>query len=408
VDSRLIEAGMRRVDFGRRADVTVVNTCTVTAPSDRQSRQLVNRAFRASPDGLVFVMGCWPRFRKEEAGMVADRAVLIEVHEPLRAAEAILDHVKASGLWDRRVETPAGERKPAPTVTRPPLKIQDGCDGDCAYCAVRIARGPSRSTPLEQVMASLEQLSDDGFPEVVLTGINLGSWGRDLDPPAAFADLLSAFVRRRPVSRIRLSSVEPQEMTPALLDLMARPESGICHHLHLPLQSGSDRVLNAMGRPYRAADYADLVMEAAQRMDSVFLGADVIIGLPQEGEKEFAETVDLIRRLPLTFLHVFPFSPRPSTEAFHMKPTASQGEVKRRGALLREMAEQMRRRFWESHRGKIRQAVVESRRCDRTGNLVAITDNFIPVRISGPDSLMGRLIPVRIRDVGDRVSGDPA
>lgn len=396
------------MEFGRPADVTVVNTCTVTAPSDRQSRQLVNRAFRASPDGLVFVMGCWPRFRKEEAGMVDDRAVMIEVHDPLRAAEAILEHVQGSGLWDRRSPVEAEERRYGPTVTRPPLKIQDGCDGSCAYCAVRIARGRSRSTPLEEVISSLGRLSDMGVEEAVLTGINLGSWGRDLDPPAALTDLLEACVQRRPVSRIRLSSVEPQEVAPALLSVMARRESGICHHLHLPLQSGSDRVLAAMERPYRAADYADIVRRAAGRMEGVFLGADVIIGLPEEGEREFSETVELIRNLPLTFLHVFPFSPRPGTEAAAMTATASPGEVKRRSALLREMAEEMRRGFWESHKGKVRQAVVESRRCDRTGDLVAVTDNFIPVRIPGPDSLMGRLVPVRILEVGERVSGEPA
>jgi len=374
-------------------DVTVVNTCTVTGVADRQSRQALYRARRASPHGVVVVVGCWARLQGAtweglEGVVVASGAT------PQRMAFEVLAAIGGgvepdAALMDIR---PTSIQGPLPSA-RVPLRIQDGCDQNCAYCAVRLARPKPVSMPSDVVLASLEDLGEKGTQEVVLTGINLGAWGREqavTSGPSDLAGLLELIAERTDLPRIRISSIEPFDVSDRLLGVMAEHGDRVCAHLHMPLQSGSDQVLRLMRRPYRAEDYRLVVHRARELMPDVCLGADVIAGLPGAGDEAFESTARMIEELPLSYLHVFPFSARPGTDAADLAPHVDIHVAKDRAARLRTLSKKKRLAFYESQVGRVRDVAMEGRLCRETRLPVGMTDNFIPVRVRQAVAPTGR------------------
>ena len=257
------------------------------------------------------------------------------------------------------------------------LKVQDGCQAFCAYCIVPYARGPSRSLPLEEVVAGFARLRGAGYDEVVLTGVHLGNWGRDLDPPRHFAQVLDA-AEASGVVRVRLSSLEPGEVSFEVVRRLAA-SSVLCPHLHVPLQAGSDRILAAMGRPYTAAAFVEAVRGAAAAIPGLCLGCDVIVGFPGEGDAEFTATERLLEALPVSYLHVFPFSPRRGTPAWDMEPKTAAPVVKERARRLRALSKRKQQEFWRAQVGRRVPALVEDG--PRDGCLRTRTRNYVPVAV---------------------------
>jgi threonylcarbamoyladenosine tRNA methylthiotransferase MtaB len=312
-------------------------------------------------------------------------------------------NVKVSSLTEERA-APFGEVSAFGTHTRAFVKIQDGCDARCSYCIVPDARGPNRSRPAAEVVDQVEKLAAAGYREIVLTGVHLGTWGRDLSPPGTLAALLNRLATAPAPARLRLSSIEPTEFTPDLMDVLQSER--ICPHLHIPLQSGSSKILRLMGRPYDAGEYARLAEELSRRVPDLGFGADVIAGFPGEGVKEFGDTVELLEKLPLSYLHVFPFSKRPGTAAADFSGQVEGEERRRRAAVLRKLGREKAQVFCRERIGRIYDALIETQADRETGLGKALTGNYLKVLIKVPEDARNTIQRIRITSVkGGKVFG---
>jgi threonylcarbamoyladenosine tRNA methylthiotransferase MtaB len=402
----LRDQGWTEVRATETADVCIVNTCTVTQKASMQSRQTIRKLQRRFGRARIVVTGCYAQTAPAEIEAIggvdfifghsykSDIPRLIVRHFGDRPADPARFHDDI-----RRQHTFA--LPPAPAVgarTRPFLKIQDGCNRFCTYCIVPYARGPSRSLPRAQVMAQLHHLAQMEHREVVLTGIHLGTYGLDATPPDSLTDLLQAIEDEGPAIRIRLSSLEPDELDENLIAMMARSRK-LCPHLHLPLQSGDDAILARMKRPYDRAQFERIVYAVQAQMPSAAIGADVLVGFPGESDQAFGRTCDLVDALPLSYLHVFPFSPRPGTPAFHFDHRVPDHVIKERTAVIRRIGREKKRVFMARHIGSTCEILVETRRDRASGLLKGIAANYLTVLLEGDDRLMNRCIAVEIQSV---------
>ncbi len=402
IADRLLELGWRPAPSGHPADVCIVNTCTVTGRASMQSRQAVRQLRRAHPGARVVVTGCYAQAspddvaRLEEADLVVNQADKLAIPDLLSAwIPAPVRPARPISAEHRIQPQPAAR---ASGRTRPFLKVQDGCNSFCAYCIVPYARGPSRSLPPAAVIEAIDRLAGDGVAEVVLTGIHLGAYGADLNPPTDLLDLLVRIRDATRMPRVRLSSIEPLEMSDAILDLVAG-DRRFCRHLHLPLQSGDDGILARMGRPYTRARFAERLGAARARLPEAALGTDVLVGFPGETEAAFEQTVALIEDLPLTHLHVFPFSPRPGTPAAGYTPRIPERIVKERCRRLRLLGARKKAAFQSAFLGRVLEVLVENRRDPAGGHLTGLSGNYLSVRLEGGDECLGRILPVRLESL---------
>lgn len=401
-DADLLMARLREfaveVPFKEKADLYIINSCTVTGAADRQSRQMIYRARRLNPEAKVVLTGCMPtvdmRGSKRIPGV--DQIFAVNHHERLVAFIQKL----AGGEPDQPL-------KPLMTAdvnwrARPFLKVQDGCGNACSYCIVPRARGFSHSvlTPVG-VRKKLQSLAQQGFCEVVLTGIRLGQYGKDLQPQTSLVELLSFCMDAIP--RIRLSSLEPQEVIPALMDLMVSAPSKICNHLHIPVQSGNDQILKAMNRPYEAKRIWQLFEELKKKLPDMALGTDLIVGFPGETDQQFESSLQLVEQSPLTHLHVFSFSPRPATPAAGLANPVPDEVKQHRVALLRDAGQQKMELFAGTQVGKVRHVLVEKQR-RKDGLLTGLTENYLRVVFEGKSGWVGKLVPVRLHSA-HRIEG---
>lgn len=360
--------GLRPARRGQAAATVVLFTCTVTGAAARQSRQAARRLARAHPGAQVIVTGCdaqaEPHAYAGEGFQVLGRSRLARLADIIAQGESL-----PPGAPPPPDQGPfcQGWEAPGPRRTRGLLKVQDGCDAFCAYCIVPHTRGRPRSLAAGSAAAAFASLAQAGAAEVVLTGIHLGRWGWDLQPRQELGHLIRELLAAHPGPRLRLSSLESAEITDDLLEMLAG-EPRLCPHLHVPLQSGSDKVLKAMGRPYTARQYAAKVSQAAALLPGLCLGADVLAGLPGEDEAAFQETLALVSDLPLAYLHVFPYSPRPGTPAAGLPGRPPNQEVRRRSQILRELGRVKRLEFLRSQVGRPLSAVVEGSGLGRTAN----------------------------------------
>ncbi len=414
IREQFLRAGYTVTPFDALADVYVVNTCTVTSKSDRDSRRLARRARRINPAAIVVVTGCYAQTDASAVGAVdgvdlvignTDKHRVVELVQ--RAADGDGPHVVVGDIHARRAfaDPPiAGFAD----HTRAFVKIQDGCDGHCAYCIVPRARGPSRSRPPGDVLRQVRRLAQAGHREVILVGVHLGRYGRDLHEPVSLADLVQRITALEDLARVRLSSIEPGEVDDALIDL-ARGNDKVCPHFHIPLQSGADTVLRRMNRPYDAALYADLIRRLAARIPHCGLGADVMVGFPGETDEEFQQTRRLVNALPLTYLHVFSYSPRPGTPAADMPGHVQEELKKRRCRDLRAVSQAKHAHFCRQLLGRDLNVIVEPRR-EPGSPLRGVAGNYVKVTFTGPDEWVGRLICVRgvaVADHGLRAVASP-
>lgn len=388
---------VRVVPPGEPSDLAVVNACTVTGSADRDGRACVYRALR-STQGTVFLTGCLAMRLRAWASLDEDR---LRVIPETRNRDALIAALRADILGlAANGPSDTGENStphPAPRPARPLVKVQDGCDHSCAFCIVPHVRGPSRSVPMTEVLARVQNEVARGASEVVLTGVDLGAWGRDLDPQRTLADLLQAVLDLETGLRFRLSSIEPDRLDDRLMDLLAgHPD--LCPHLHVPVQSGSDRILRAMRRPHTAAEVTARLATVAARIPDLTLGLDVLCGFPGEDDDDFEATLALARTLPVTYLHVFPFSPRPGTEAATMGPTPARSVVVRRCAVLRDFSTSRREVRALAKVGRVIE-VVDIRRLPSGGVESLSSDYFKTIRQAASDPVPGRH---RVQVVGNR------
>jgi threonylcarbamoyladenosine tRNA methylthiotransferase MtaB len=393
--------GWKRASEEEQADVGIINTCTVTGKASMQSRQAIRQFIRRHPTARIIVTGCYAQTSPDEIERIKGVHYIVgqfaKSDIPRLIIESLPDTTPGPVRLVKRLPRTAKFNLPNGPAhgrrTRPFLKIQDGCDRFCTYCIVPHARGPSRSMPRDAVLERLIHLGRRGFREVVLTGIHLGAYGRDLTPPVDLMNLLAQIEDLKPVERLRLSSIEPDEIYQDLVALLAA-STVYCPHLHLPLQSGDDHVLQRMHRPYDRSDLARTVRMIHNAMPQAAIGADVLVGFPGESQTAFDHTCELVAELPLAYLHVFPFSARPGTPAFHFPDPVPDQTIKIRTAKLRKLGHQKKRAFIKANMGRIHHVLIEGRRDRRTGWLKGLTANYIPTMIEGDDHLMNRIVTV--------------
>ena len=408
------QSSYQETDDSRRADVVVVNSCTVTHRSDQQVRQLVRRFRRQNPQARLVVTGCYAqRSPRELAGIPGVTVVignshkdrLVQLSEQVAvspAGFAELAPIYRDSFDGSRALQPIPARQTGGR-TRPFVKIQDGCDARCTYCIIPLVRGPGRSLPPAQVVAQVRRLVAIGFREIVLTGIHLGTYGRHLDPPFRLHRLLEELLRIDRLELLRLSSIEPMELSRRVIRIVEGSQGRIAPHFHICLQSGCDRTLKRMLRPYTTARFASLVEEIRERIPEAGIGTDLIAGFPGEDEREHRESRRFVKRMPFSYLHVFPYSDRSGTAASQMDDKIAPSAIRRRCRELREISDSKNSRFRQSFIGERLSALTldqieESRRSVITGNyLKGLVDPALPpnrivsLRVVGEDDA-GRLL----------------
>jgi threonylcarbamoyladenosine tRNA methylthiotransferase MtaB len=377
--------GLESVCERSAADLVVLNTCTVTSSADEDVRQTIRRVHRENPDARILVTGCYAQRAPHELAslpgvgwvvgnshknQIADLVTISGAAAPYHGNIYVGDIFGQRDFLCAPVEDAAGDR------TRPNLKIQDGCNNRCSFCIIPFVRGRSRSAPADYVVEQVRGLARR-YREIVLSGINLGRWGREPGSPMKLADLIVKVLGETEVERLRLSSVEPMDFSGDLLGLMAASPR-IAKHVHAPLQSGSDRILRRMHRKYRARHYADRILKARALMPNAAIGADVMVGFPGETDADFEESRQFIESLPFTYLHVFTYSERPGTPAADWADTVPIPVRKQRNQILRELGALKNRRFRESIVGTTVSAVT----LHEPG--VALSDNYLKVELAVP------------------------
>lgn len=424
IERQLVDRGYAASGEAGSADVVVVNTCTVTAAADLQARQAIRAIHRDNPAARIVVTGCYAQRAPDElAGLEGVSWVVGNSHKPEipRLVEQIAASTNSNGRPDfvplAIIENNLDSRSLAPATilignmqeqtallaapvlggeaghTRPFLKIQDGCNKRCSYCVIPRVRGRSRSLPSVQVIKEIRALCAAGAREIALSGIDLGNYGRDLAPRTTLEELLRRILKETEIERVRISSVEPMDVTEDLIAIFVATER-LARHFHMPMQSGSDRILKAMHRWYRAEHYARRAELVREWLPDAAIGADVIGGFPGETEADHQATLSLIERLPLTYLHAFSFSPRPGTEAAELPNQVPEPLVARRAGELRDLGQRKKVAFQREQLGK-RVRVLTLRRSPRTVSdsrmgedspgpwTRALSSNYLDVRVTG-------------------------
>ena len=403
--SSFTEREVEVVPFSQAADVYVVNTCAVTAKAGAQSRQLIRRALRANPEARLVVTGCYAQIASQKILEIVEQPLCIvgngHKHELVEIAMANqhCDLEMFMGDISRNEEICPLEVRDFGGRTRAYLKIQDGCNSFCSYCIVPFTRGRSRSQLPEQVLRQARIFAEEGYRELVVTGIHTGTYGQDLEPSTDLLSLMRTLLAGSSL-RYRISSLDPGEITDELLELMAT-EANLMPHLHIPLQSGDDRILAKMHRRYSRDDFAGLIDRVKKILPDAAIGVDVMAGFPGEDDEAFQNTYALLAGLPVTYLHVFPYSKRPGTVAAGMDGQVLKQVKDERVAALRELDILKRNEFYTAHLGEVREALVESGGRRKSAGMKGFTDNYIPVRFPASADTANQLRRVKLERLGD-------
>ena len=427
IERQLADLGMRRVDEVVKAEIVVLNTCTVTSAADHDARAAVRRVRRQRPEAKILITGCYAQrapqevaslegvtwvignSHKHQIGNIVGQSsgggfVRLESLQKTFAGDEGAAKIYSSDIF-AHTELQTAPVFDATDRTRPNLKVQDGCNNRCSFCVIPFVRGQSRSLVVEDVIREIEALERAGYREIVISGINLGRWGRDFVPQKRFIDLLNRILERCSIEKLRLSSVEPMDWTEELIALMAS-SSRIAKHAHVPLQSGSDRILRKMHRKYRPWHYAEKVEKIRALMPNAAIGADVMVGFPGETEELFEESRQFIEQLPVTYLHVFTYSPRPGTPAAEMPEQVPIEVARQRNRVLRDLSAEKNLTFRSRFVGRTIEAITLSRTVGPATD--ALSDNYLKVQIRGQHEA-NRLVRVKVNSVSDHgLQGDLA
>lgn len=389
-----------RVSADSHADIYVINTCTVTDTADRKCRQAVRKFVHRNPDAFIAVVGCYAQLRPGEAASIEGVDLVLGTYEKFDVASYIDNLQKRTAPEIHSCESvdndgfmsswSAGDR------TRSFLKVQDGCDYHCSYCTVPLARGKSRNPAVSEIVAEAQKIVASGVMEIVLTGVNVGDFGKSTGEN--LEKLLDNLMMVNGLRRLRLSSIEPNLVTDRIIDMISEGRV-LLPHFHMPLQSGNDRVLGLMRRRYRREVFRDRVMKIRERIPDAGIGADVIVGFPGESEEDHADTYSFLESLPLSYLHVFAFSPRPGTPAADLPGAVSRQEKEKRSRQLIRLSESRRMQFMRGESGQVHEVLFEKRGHD--GTVAGLTGNYIRVMTPWTKGLPGSIRQVKLTTLRD-------
>ena len=412
IQERLAGEACAFVRFEEPADVYVVNTCTVTDRADWEARQLVRKARRRNPAARVVVTGCYAQVSPEEVSRLPGVDFVVGLNRMDELVHYVRDGEPGAGPVvsvgnprDERGVSVLGARGSLGR-TRAFLKVQEGCNFACSYCIIPTARGRSRSVPPEEVLEQVRGLAEAGFAEIVLTGIHLGGYGHDLAPRVSLSELVRRIAGSGLIRRLRLSSLDPREVTDELLEVMAGSEV-ICPHLHVCVQAGEDGILKKMRRNYDTAFFARLMARAREKLPRAALGTDVIVGFPGETDAAFGASLDFLADSPLTYFHVFPYSARRGTPAVGMSDQVPPVEKKDRSRRARELGTRKKHEFYRSEIGRRVSVLVEEPVAGEPGGVKGYSRNYLPVLLAGGRELVHREVRVRLQQwSGGRLWGE--
>ncbi|HBR16675.1 MAG: tRNA (N(6)-L-threonylcarbamoyladenosine(37)-C(2))-methylthiotransferase MtaB [Deltaproteobacteria bacterium RIFCSPLOWO2_12_FULL_43_16] len=414
-DSSAIEAILKENNFeiansSESADVFIINTCTVTGKADYQSRQIIRRAKVANPDAVIIVTGCYAQVSAQEVAQIEGVDYVLGNPEK----ERFLQYIREGKRKTPKIDVSEANKVRPLTLrasgssgrTRANLKVQDGCNNSCSYCIIPKARGISRSLPVYDILQEIDGLVANGYKEIILTGIHLGAYGLDLDSKTNIASLIKVIDGNNYPCRFRISSLDPDEVSNELIKVIAESKT-ICNHLHLPLQSGDDAILNKMNRKYTGKLFAERVEKAVNSISEVSIGVDVIVGFPGEGEKEFLTTYSMLESLPIAYMHIFPFSKRKGTLAADFPNHIDARVIKERCERFRILDKIKRKGFYEKFIGKKLAVLTETSLDKETGFSTGRSRNYIPFLIKGDNKIKNTEIAVVAHKIhGDRMIGD--
>lgn len=392
MEHALNNAGHQIVEMLEKPDICIINTCTVTSKADYQSRQLINRALKNN--AKVIVTGCYAELNNEQIKNIDNNIEVIRNNNKSNIINMIPNEYSSGNINFSKYAR-----------HRPAVKVQDGCNYSCSYCAIPMARGRSRSIPIDRVISEIKFYESLGYKEIVLTGIHLGTYGLDLKPKKSLSMLLDNILKNTNIPRIRISSLEIKEIDDKFLELLT--EERICKHLHIPLQSGDDNILKLMNRTYSTKDFLSGIERIIKKVPEISIGTDVIVGFPSEGEVEFENTKKLIESIPFSYLHVFPYSPRPRTKAVTFSGQVAGAIKKERVTILREIGMAKKEDYIEKNIGKSLDIIVEDR-CE--DGVIGTAGNYIKVLVTDENNIKeGMLVNVHVLGHKDGIAiGIPA
>lgn len=400
--ARLFEKGAyQKVDFKEKADVYVINTCSVTENADRECKQIVKSALNISPDAFIAVIGCYAQLKPEAISKIDGVDLVLGANEKFnilnyledlnKRPETIIHSCEIDSVNSFVGSYSLGDR------TRTFLKVQDGCDYTCSYCTIPLARGKSRSDSIENVVKNANEIAKQGVKEIVLTGVNIGDFEEsekmEDGSRKKFLDLIKELDKVEGIERFRISSIEPNLLKDEIIEFVATSKRFV-PHFHIPLQSGSNKILNAMRRRYLRELYVDRVEKIKSLMPHCCIGVDVIVGFPGETEEDFQETYNFINQLDVSYLHVFTYSERDNTDALKIKEVVPVAERKKRNKMLRILSAKKLHKFYESNIGTTRAVLFEGE--NKEGYMNGFTDNYIKVKVPFNPDLINQMAPISI------------
>lgn len=402
IGSQFFSHDFEIVKFDEKPDIFVFNTCTVTENAEKECRQLVRRALRINPEAFIIVTGCYAQLRPEEISKISGVDVVLGSNEKFKLF-SLIENFEKNNLacihvspTDQLNEFGSSSSSEADTRTRAFFKIQDGCDYKCSFCTIPLARGKSRSMNLEAAVTDFKKLIYAGYKEIILTGVNVGDYGTKNQ--SDLFTLLKTLIDIDGEFRIRISSIEPNLLTDDIISLTADSEK-LCSHFHIPLQSGSDKILRLMQRRYLISEYEKVIYKASKKIKDLGIGVDVITGFPGETDADFFNTFNFLRDLPISYLHVFTYSERPNTKAIQFDCTVPIVERKKRNNTLRILSEKKKNQFYRNMIGKNLQVLFEEE--NHNGELMGFSSNYVRVKHPYDHSLINTFSDVLISGVED-------
>ena len=398
--------GYSVVKFDQFSDIYVINTCSVTENADKQFKSYVSRALKINQDAFIIAIGCYAQLKPEELANVNGVDLVLGSKEKFKILDYLNDFKKnQSGKIHSceisetnfyRSSFSIGDR------TRSFLKVQDGCDYKCTYCTIPLARGISRSDKLDNILRAAKEISDSGIKEIVLTGVNIGDYGKgefgNKNHENTFLELVTALDKVDGISRVRISSIEPNLLSNDIINFVSNSKKFV-PHFHIPMQSGSDTILKLMKRRYLSKLYRDRINHVKQVMPNACIGADVIVGFPGESEEEFMETYNFIKSLDVSYLHVFTYSERDNTQAVGLKNVVPNNIRSKRSKLLRALSVQLKRKFYMSQLGTIKNVLFEPE--NRNGFIYGFSNNYVRIKTPWRSSIKDKIIPFKLQNISD-------
>ena len=398
--------GYSIVRFDEFSDIYVINTCSVTENANKQFKSYVSKALKINQDAFIIAIGCYAQLKPEELANVNGVDLVLGSKEKFKILDYLNDFKKNQSSKIHSCEISEtnfyrssfsiGDR------TRSFLKVQDGCDYKCTYCTIPLARGISRSDKLDNILRAAKEISDSGIKEIVLTGVNIGDYGKgefgNKNHKNTFLELVTALDKMDGISRVRISSIEPNLLSNDIINFVSNSKKFV-PHFHIPMQSGSDTILKLMKRRYLSKLYRDRINHVKQVMPNACIGADVIVGFPGESEEEFMETYNFIKSLDLSYLHVFTYSERDNTEALGLNNVVSSNIRSKRSKLLRALSVQLKRKFYMSQLGTIKNVLFEPE--NRNGFIYGFSNNYVRIKTPWRSSIKDKIIPFELQNISD-------